>query len=86
MSNVKFAKIEKQSISVEEMRTFGFSMIDGIRGDIIDCRTGKMPKMKLLCNYTDKAIEACTERERIGVHIDIMCPTPEIVYDMGRKK
>ena len=85
MSNVKFAKIEKQSISVEEMRTFGFSMIDGIRGDIIDCRTGKMPKMKLLCNYTDKAIEACTERERIGVHIDIMCPTAEIVYDMGRK-
>ena len=85
MSNVKFTKIEKQSFTVKEMRAFGFSMLDGIRGDIVDCETGKLPEMKLAGNYTDDAIESCTERVRIGNHIDVMCPTAEIAYDMGRE-
>ena len=85
MNNVKFTKIEKQSFTVKEMRAFGFSIIDGIRGDIVDCETGKLPEMKLAGNYTDDAIESCTERARIGNHIDVMCPTAEIAFDIGRE-
>ncbi len=85
MNNVKFTKIEKQSFTVKEMRAFGFSMLDGIRGDIVDCETGKLPEMKLAGNYTDDAIESCTERARIGNHIDVMCPTAEIAFDIGRE-
>ena len=77
MNNVKFNKIEKQSFTVKEMRAFGFSMLDCIRGDIVDCETGKLPEMKLAGNYTD---EAKQQLINMGVNPEIIKIAPQAYY------
>ena len=83
MADVKFKKIEKQSFCINEIYELGYSILDNKHGNVIDRKTGKLPEMKINGSVSQKALDGCTIRDRIGKHIDIMCNQADIVYDMG---
>lgn len=75
-------KRELVAIDSAYVENLGYSIIDGVLGEIIG-DNGDIPDMHLDGASSKEALLACTEKTRINDHIDIFSKTAKIVYDLG---
>ncbi len=87
MSNIKCNLRNIESLSNSQVIDFGYSVLEGKEGEIIDLATGKVPEMKdHTITFNKNALAACTEVEKCGLHIDIFADKCAITYDLGSVK
>ena len=86
MSNVKCRLRDIESLSNSQVIDFGYSIIEGKVGEIIDLATGKVPEMKdHTITFNKNALAACPDVEKCGLHIDIFSDLCTVTYDLGEK-
>lgn len=75
-------KRELLNLNKSDVENFGYSIIDGILGEITG-DSGDLPEMHLDGAPSREAMSACTDKARINDHIDIFSKTAKIVYDLS---
>lgn len=87
MSNIKCSLRDLESLTNSQVSEFGYSLLEGVMGEITDLATGETPKMKdHTITFNDKALATCTSVEKCGLHIDIFSDLCTVSYDLGSKK
>ncbi len=82
MKVIECKKRDLVKINADYVKDLGYSLIDGMIGEITNA-DGDKPKMKLGTDFCDDALIGCTDRKRINGHIDIFAKTADVVYDLG---
>lgn len=86
MSNIKCQLRDIESLSNSQVIDFGYSVLEGKMGEIIDLATGEVPEMKdHTITFNKNALATCTDVEKCGLHIDIFSDLCTVTYDLGNK-
>lgn len=76
-----------KNLTYNDYCKFGLSMLEGKLPKITDNATGKKPITKHAGDMVvedPNAARLCTYRDDFSYHMDILCDSADIVYDIGR--
>ena len=85
MNKIKIEKIEKDRLSISNIIDLGYNMLADSKMKVIDRVTGKKPVTKLNVVENDEAIKAVVSNHNLKDHIDIMCDSADLIFDLKRE-